>query len=195
MYAPSQTHTQDRGHLRPHYSEGVGRLPQDPVKVSWPLMAHAQLHDLHLRGVVAVALMVAREVLVMLRIRATTFWISQIRQGRLVLAAIVSESRSTRRHFNAISVRKDLPERTTCDHIFERTQTKDPLSAQSVARHSLVSTIGNGTKACIQERRSLYARAHCRPDRSGGVGGALLELMLLADTSDPRQAVCVSNHC
>lgn len=106
------------------------------------------------------------------------------------------ESRSTRPISNVTYVRKSSLGHTIFDHIYARILTKDPSSAQYASKHLHASTTANATRACIQARKSLSAKASCTRHQAqcGAVAAGSLVLTRWADTSGLKPVGYASNH-
>ena len=96
---------------------------------------------------------------------------------------------------NVTSVQRNLLELTIFDLIFALIQTSDRLSAQSVAKLSLVNMIAKGTRVCTAERRSLFAVVNWARAVIGDAVEDLLVRTLSAGISEAKLEECASSHC
>ena len=118
-------------------------------------------------------------------------------QTRLVrpLQELTNGCRNTLQPFSARSALNASPAPTTCAHIFVRIRTNGLLSAPYVARHLLVNTIANATKAFILAKRNSSAKASLALVEAGDVVEDSRVRMLSDGISDPRPDESASSRC
>jgi len=97
--------------------------------------------------------------------------------------------------FNAPCAQNDLPERTIYDLTFALIPTSAPSCVLSVAKLSLDSMIGSGTRVCILARRNLFAKVSWALEGIGAVVANLLEPTLWAGIFDQKLAGHASSLC
>jgi hypothetical protein len=125
----------------------------------------------------------------------TTSWALRTPNTKLPLltVAIRNVYKSILQLFNVHSVQNGSPELTT----YVLTCVLIPMSGlsfvQSVAKHLLANMIGKDTKAYIQEKRNLSARASLSKVASGVAVGDSHVQMRWADISVLKQVGYVSN--
>jgi hypothetical protein len=93
------------------------------------------------------------------------------------MVAIRNVYKSILQLFNVHFVQNGSPELTTYVLICVLIPMSGLSSVQSVAKHLLANMIGKDTKACIQEKRNLSARASLSKVASGVAVGDLHVLM------------------
>src|SRR5690242_6106987 len=127
----------------------------------------------------------------------TTFWILPIPRGPAILVTAPTQSahKSTQLLSSVHCVQSASQELTICVRICAPTPMSVLSCAAFVARHLLVSTIGNDTRACTQARRSLSAVAISRKMATGVVVGDSRVQMLLVVTSGPKPAASAYVPC
>ena len=131
-----------------------------------------------------------------LRYRIATISLSlQTRLGPLLQETIDSGFRSTQLPFNVLSVRSGSQGLTIFDLIYEHTLMNGRSFAQSAARLSPVSMIGNGTKAYTVARRNSSAEVNWVRVESGVVVAASREQTPSVGTSGAKLAGSASNLC
>ena len=124
---------------------------------------------------------------------AITSWTWRTQSEHRPTAPTRAAYRSILRHSNAPCVQSASLERTTSAHISEHTPMSDLSFARSAVKLLHVSTTGNGTKAYIPARRSLFARATSKAVSTGAAAEGSPVLMRWAATSAQKPAASASN--
>lgn len=133
--------------------------------------------------------------LVTLQISGITSLTSQTPSERLQMAPIAAGNRNTLPLSNATFARSVSLERTISARTSAHTLTSGHSFAQSVAKHSLDSTIANATKVFTPARKSLSAEALCKAIHSGAADADSHVPMLWAGILGQKLAVSASSLC
>lgn len=126
-----------------------------------------------------------------------TFSIWQIPPGRPPQERVLTRLayRNTPQPFSATSAPNVSLVPTTFVPICAPTPTRDPSSAQSVARHLHDSTTERGTRDYTPARRNSSAKVTLQMLVNGAAAEGLHARMLLDVISGPRLVACASNLC